>query len=85
MSANRDKLNTAVEKAIHRHVQRVKESTIDFVHLYVRRNNVELDRPTLARVLEIVSEGLTSEHMNKLDLFMKELDDTLTEYSKESQ
>jgi hypothetical protein len=85
MTTKKDRLNTAVEKSIHRHVQRIKESTVDFVHLYVRRNNIDLDRPTMAKVLEIVSEGLTSEHMNKLDMFMRELDDTLTEFAKETE
>ena len=80
--SNRDKLNTAVERTVHAHMQRVKEATVDFTQLYIRRNNVEVDRPSLARILDIVSEGLDSEHMNKLDTFMRELDGALAEFSE---
>ena len=81
--SKRDKLNMAVEKTVHRHVQRVKEAMIDFTQLYVRRNNINVDRPSMGAVLDIVGKGIDSEHMNKLDVFMKELDAALAEFSDE--
>lgn len=83
MMNKRDKLNMEVERVVHKHVQRVKEAVIDFTHLYIRRNNIEVDRPSLARVLDIVSQGIDSEHMNKLDAFMNDLDKSLAEFEKD--
>jgi len=70
-------ISTAIERVLHKHMERVKEGTIDFTHLYLQRNNIHVDRPSLAKVLEIVRLALDSEHMNKLDQFMAELDGTL--------
>lgn len=81
--SKRDKLNVAVEKACHKHVNRVKESVVDFTHLYLRRNNIEVDRPSLAVILDTVVKGIESEHMNKIDTFIKELDAALAEFSVE--
>jgi hypothetical protein len=79
----KDKLTTAVERTVHKHVDRVKEATIDFTHLYIQRNNIQVDRPSLAAILEIVRKGIDSEHMNKLDIFIKELDGTLNSVVEE--
>lgn len=81
--SKRDKLNMAVERTVHNHVKRVKEAVTDFTQLYIRRNNLEVDRPSLAVILEIVNQGIESEHMNKLDLFMKELDKSLSEFDED--
>jgi hypothetical protein len=81
--SKRDKLNVAVERTCHNHVKRVKEAVTDFTQLYIRRNNIEVDRPSLAVILEIVNQGIESEHMNKLDLFMKELDKSLSEFDED--
>lgn len=81
--SKRDKLNTTIERTVHKHVQRIKEATIDFTQLYIRRNNIEVDRPSLAAILDIVSQGIDSEHMNKLDVFMSELDKDLAAFEAE--
>jgi hypothetical protein len=79
----KDKLNTCVERVVHQHIQRITEASIDFTQLFVRRNNIELDRPTMAKVLDIMSQGLASEHISKLDMFMKDLDAALNEFVDE--
>lgn len=79
----RDKLATSVERTVHNHMKRVKEAVTDFTQLYIRRNNIEVDRPSLAVILDIVNKGIESEHMNKLDLFMKELDKSLSEFEQD--
>jgi len=81
--SKRDQINLVVERALHRHIQRIKESTMDFTQLYIRKNNVEVDRSSMAAVLDIVGRGIDSESMNKLDLFMKELNDSLAEFDTE--
>lgn len=81
--SKRDQINLVVERALHRHIQRIKEATVDFTQLYIRKNNIVVDRPSMAAVLDIVSKGIDSESMNKLDIFMKELNESLSEFDAE--
>jgi hypothetical protein len=82
MSSN-EKLTTEIEKTIHGHVQTIKESSIDFVVLYIRRNNINVDRDSLAKILEVFRIAIDNEHLNNVDKFLQNLDKTLTEFSKE--
>ena len=79
MSNKKAKLTTEIEKKIHNHIQMVKESTVDFTHLYLRRNNMSVDGEVLSRVLEVVRLGIESEHMNHIDRLLKELDKSINE------
>lgn len=81
--SKRDQINLAVERALHKHIQRIKEATVDFTQLYIRKNNIVVDRPSMAAVLDIVGKGIDSESMNKLDLFMKDISDSLAEFDKD--
>jgi propanediol dehydratase large subunit len=79
----KNKISLEVERTLHKHMDRVKEGTIDFVHLYIQKNNIPVDRPSLAKILDIVRLALDSEHMNKMDIFLKDLDSALTSAVKD--
>lgn len=74
------KLNTAVEKVLHRHQNRVKEGIHDFTIMYLRRNGIEVDQNSLIAIQEVHRKAFDAQHMEKLDLLMKELDDALNEF-----
>ena len=82
--STKDKLQTRLERAAYDHVQRVKESTVDFIHLYVQRNNINVDRPSMAKVLEIMRTAIESEHLNKLELFNQQISESLDEFVNET-
>ena len=80
MSSKKDKLNTQIEKTVHRHMDRVTEGAIDFTFLFIRRNNVDIDRDSLNTAVNIFREAMASEHLGKLDIFMKELDKSINSF-----
>lgn len=79
----KEKLTTEIEKTLHKHMTSVKEGSVDFVVLYIRRNNIDVDRDSLAKILDIFRIALDNEHLNKIDKFLLDLDKTLTEFSKD--
>lgn len=80
----KEKLTTEIEKTLHKHINTVKESSTDFVVLYIRRNNINVDRDSLAKILDIFRLAVDNEHMNHVDRFLKELDSNLTAFAKEN-
>lgn len=83
MSNSRAKLETALEKEIHKLVREIKEHTFDFTMLYVRRNNVPVDDAQMRAVLDIVDKAIMDGFQRNLDRTMRGLDQVLTEYSNE--
>jgi hypothetical protein len=77
------KLNTAVEKTVHKHMGRVREGVLDFTILYLRRNKIEVDRDSLSKILDVVKLAIDAQHMEKLDLLLKELDASLNDFVEE--
>lgn len=73
-------LNTAVEKVVHRHMQRVKEGVHDFIILYMRRNNIEVDRDSLVKIQDVTRKAFDSQHMEKIDIMMEELNEALNSF-----
>ena len=74
------KLNTAVEKVLHRHMNRVKEGIQDFTVMFLRRNNIDVDQASLVVISDVHKKAFDAQHMEKIDLLMKELDDALNEF-----
>lgn len=74
------KLNTAVEKVVHRHMQRVKEGVEDFIVLYIRRNGLEVDRPSLKIIQDVTRKAMDAQHMEKVDIMMAELNEALNSF-----
>jgi hypothetical protein len=81
---DRKRLETAIEKNIHGLVDEVKESTVDFTVLTVRKKYPEIDRDQLSIVLDIVRTGIDNGFMTTIDRYMKRLDKDLTELTEAS-
>jgi len=79
----KEKLTTEIERKLHKHIQVIKESSIDFTVLYIRRNNIDVDRDSLAKICEVFRKAIDNEHMTHIDRFLADLDKTLTEVAEE--
>lgn len=81
MSADRKKLETAVEREVFKLVNKIKEHTRDFTVLKMRRMGTEVDNETMARVLDVAEQAIMDGFQKHIDVFMKELDTSLTGFS----
>jgi phosphopentomutase len=79
----KEKLTTEIEKQLHKHMQTIKESSVDFTVLYIRRNNIDVDRDSLAKICEVFRKAIDSEHLNHVDRFLTGLDKALTAVTEE--
>jgi hypothetical protein len=74
------KLNTAIERVLHKHQTRVKEGIQDFTVLFLRKNGIAVDQDSLVIIQDIHKKAFDAQHMEKLDLLMKELDVALNDF-----
>ena len=76
---DRKKLETAIERNIHGLLNEIKESTVDFTVLTVRKKHPEIDREQLTVVLDIVRTAIDNGFMTSIDRYMGRLNNELTE------
>jgi len=76
---DRKRLETAIEKNIHGLLNEVKESTVDFTVLAIRKKHPEINRDHLTIVLDIVRNAIENGFMTSIDRYMGRLDKDLTE------
>lgn len=81
--SDRKELETAIEKEVFRLLNMVKEHTRDFTVLKVRRQFGEVDRDTMAVVLDTVDQAIMDGFHMHIDKFMSNLDASLSKYSDE--
>jgi len=74
----KEKLTTEIERKLFQHIQTVKESSVDFTVLYIRRNNIDVDRDSLTKICDVFRIAIDNEHRNAVDRFLAELDKSLT-------
>lgn len=79
----RSKLQTSIERSIHKLVDNVAEHTYDFVHIYVRRNHIDLEPNQLKATLEIVKIAIKDGFLTKLDFFNADIQKALDDYTLE--
>lgn len=83
--SNRVKLDTAIEREVHNLIFKIKEHTYDFVHLYVKRNNIPVDENQMKEILKIVEIGIRDGEMKQIDFFHEGIRSVLdTEFAAES-
>jgi len=80
---DRKRLETAIEKNIHGLLNEIKESTVDFTVLTIRKKHPEIDRDQLTVVLDIVRTAIENGFMTSIDRYMGKLDKDLTELTDE--
>lgn len=83
MSADRKKLETAVEKEVFKLISRIKEHTRDFTVLKMKRMGTDVDNETMARVLDVVDQAVMDGFQTHIDRFMRELDTSLVGFTGE--
>lgn len=81
--SKRLKLETAIEKEAFKLVSLIKEHVQDHTILHVRRNNVELDRESMSKTLEIVRSAIESGFQMNVDRFKQNLNKVLEEFTEE--
>ena len=80
---DRKRLETVIEKNIHGLLSEIKESTVDFTVLTVRKKYPEIDREQLTVVLDIVRTAIDNGFMTSIDRYMGRLDKELTELTEQ--
>ena len=79
---DRVKLNTAIEKSIHKFLFQVKENMYDHVHLYIRRNKLDLDHNQIEEVLKIAKLALEEGELTKFPYFFEEITKSINEFTQ---
>jgi len=79
---DRKRLETTIEKNIHGLVNEIKESTVDFTVLTVRKKYPSIDRDHLSIILDVVRTGIDNGFMVSIDRYMTKLDKELTEITE---
>lgn len=78
----RAKLETAIERETYRLVEQIREHMYDHTMIYLQRNQVDVDRDTADRVLQIAKNAVDDGLLSKLDFFKGNIDKVLTEYTE---
>jgi hypothetical protein len=77
---NRLKIETAVEKEVHKYVTRLAEAVYDDTHLFMRRNpNNQLPFEAVDEVLKTVRLCIDNAQLRMMDDFMRRMNATLDE------
>jgi isopropylmalate/homocitrate/citramalate synthase len=77
----RMKLETVIEKELYEFVRRIKEHSRDFTVLSIRKSPLDVDRPSMARTLDVVETAIEDGFFRNVDHFMKKLDAELTNFA----
>lgn len=80
---DRKKLETAIERQTYKFLTMIKESASDTVMLWANRNRVDIDMALLQKILDQYKNAIENEYLGKVDIFMKNLDKDLLEFSGE--
>ena len=81
MSDERAKLDTKIEREVHRLIQRISESTYDKLQAYVRKNNLPVDYDVLNTLLGTMKVVITEMEMNNIDSFHNNIKKELDQYT----
>jgi hypothetical protein len=81
--SDRKKLESVIEKELYNLVRTVKEHTRDFTVLYIRKNHVPVDSDAMAATLDIVEKAIMDGFQRNVDNFLRKLDKSLSEVTKE--
>lgn len=76
------RLNTVVEKALHKLLFQIRENMYDYVHLYIRRNKKDLDHNQVEEVLKIVKLALEEGELTKLPEFIGTISKEVSEFTQ---
>lgn len=78
---DRKKLETAIESRVYKFVEMLTEQMYDGTMIYLGRNQVDIDRQVADRLLAIAKGAAMDAMYSHLDMFMKDMDKAITEFS----
>lgn len=78
-------LKAKIEKTFHKLVvNQIKEQIIDFTVLYVRRNNMDVDRESMTKILEVIRVAVDDAFYKSIDSTMNTIDGDLQTFMDEA-
>lgn len=80
MSEQRLKLDTAIEREVHRLIKTISEGVYDGVQLYARRNNIPVDPEVLTHILKTVQIVISEHELKNMDKFHDNIKHQLDDY-----
>jgi DNA polymerase III gamma/tau subunit len=78
---DRKKLETAIESRVYKFVEMLTEQMYDGTMIYLGRNQIDIDRQVADRLLAIAKGAAMDAMYSHLDMFMKDMDKAITEFS----
>ena len=81
MSAQRIKLDTAIEREVHRLIKKISEGVYDGVQIYARRNNVPVEPEVLSHLLKTVQVVINEQELKHIDGFHNAIKQQLDDYT----
>lgn len=80
MSEQRVKLDTAIEREVHRLVRNISEGVYDRMQLYVRSNNLPVEPDVLTHILKTVQVVISEFELKNIDAFHANIKRQLDDY-----
>jgi hypothetical protein len=80
MSQQRAKLDTAIEREVHRLVKSISEGVYDSVQLYARKNNLPVEPEVLTHILKTVQIVISEYELKNMDSFHNGIKRQLDDY-----
>lgn len=68
-SESRLKLDTAIEKELHKLIGRISEHMWDFTHVYLRKNGMEVEKYQLESILNVAKLGIMDGFQRQVNFF----------------
>lgn len=82
-SEQRAKLDTAIEREVHKFIQGISESLYDRLNIYVRRNEVPIDMDVFNALVKTMQASITEFEMKGIDQFHANIKKELDAYTGE--
>ena len=79
-SEQRAKLDTAIEREVHKFIQGISENLYDRLNIYVRRNEVPIDMDVFNALVKTMQASITEFEMKGIDQFHANIKKELDEY-----
>jgi hypothetical protein len=81
MSAQRAKLDTAIEREVHHLVKRISEGVYDSVQLYARKNGLPVEPEVLTHILKTVQVVMNEHELKHIDTLHANIKQHLDDYT----
>ena len=76
----RIKLDTKIEREVHKLVQNISENVLDRLNIYVRRNESPIDMDVFDALMKTMQASITEFEMNGIDQFHRNIKQELDAY-----